>query len=113
MTHVVEVKNLRRIYQVRGKPDILANDDLSFTVEQGEIFGLLGHNGAGKTTFVMQLMGLLVPTSGQIFVKGINVTKDPQAVNGRVFAPDASAVALPGTTSGIAFYRSSAWTTGG
>jgi ABC-2 type transport system permease protein len=84
MTHVVEVKNLRRIYQVRGKPDILANDDLSFTVEQGEIFGLLGHNGAGKTTFVMQLMGLLVPTSGQIFVKGINVTKDPQAVKSMV-----------------------------
>jgi ABC-type multidrug transport system ATPase subunit len=84
MKPVVEALNLRRVYQTRGKPDVIANEDLTFTVDRGEIFGLLGHNGAGKTTLIMQIMGLLPPTSGHIFVDGIDVTKDPQAVKSLV-----------------------------
>lgn len=84
MNHVVEVENLRRVYRIRGKPDVIANDELTFTVEHGEVFGLLGHNGAGKTTLIMQIMGLLPPTSGTIYVEDINVVKNPQAVKSLV-----------------------------
>lgn len=46
------------------KPGTLAVDDLSFSVEQGEVFGFLGPNGAGKTTTIYLLLGLLMPSSG-------------------------------------------------
>lgn len=46
--------------------DLLAVDDLSFTVEPGEVVGLLGANGAGKTTTMKMLLGLLSPTAGQV-----------------------------------------------
>ena len=61
------VEGLTKIYP-RGQ--VLANDDLSLTIEQGEIFGLLGPNGAGKTTLVRQLMGLVAPTRGSIDLLG-------------------------------------------
>lgn len=52
--------------------DTLAVDDLSLTVEVGEVFGLLGHNGAGKTTTVRLLNGVLTPDSGEIRVMGFD-----------------------------------------
>ncbi|WP_208723016.1 ABC transporter ATP-binding protein/permease [Corallococcus llansteffanensis] len=64
----------------RDKRKIVANDALSFEVRRGEVFGLLGPNGAGKTTLVSQLLGLLQPSSGRIFVEGIDVTRRPQLV---------------------------------
>lgn len=62
--------------------EIIANDDISLEVGRGEIFGLLGPNGAGKTTLVNQIMGLTSPTSGTIFVEGIDVIQSPQLVKG-------------------------------
>lgn len=64
---VYEIEHLTKIYKGRSTP---ANDELSFTVEQGEIFGLLGDNGAGKTTLVRQMVNLLTPTSGTIRLFG-------------------------------------------
>lgn len=84
MNHAVEVENLRYVYRTKGKPDVVANDDLTFTIERGEVFGLLGHNGAGKTTLIMQIIGLLPPTSGSIKVEEIDVVKNPQAVKSLV-----------------------------
>jgi ABC-2 type transport system permease protein len=72
----IRVEHLSRVYS--GKHPVLANDDVSFDVRRGEIFGLLGPNGAGKTTLVQQLLGLLQPTSGQIWLEGINVIKCPE-----------------------------------
>jgi ABC-2 type transport system permease protein len=78
----ISVENLTRTYKSKGKnrPPVVANDNLSFEVKRGEIFGLLGPNGAGKTTLVSQLLGLQQPTTGNIWVEGINVTKHPEKV---------------------------------
>ena len=62
----------------RFRNDVLANDDVSLTVDAGEVFGLLGPNGAGKTTLVSQLLGLLVPDSGRILIDGQDVVAAPE-----------------------------------
>jgi ABC-2 type transport system ATP-binding protein len=62
----------------------VAVDDVSFDVRQGEIFGFLGANGAGKSTTIRMLCGLLRPTSGTAIVGGIDVSKDPEAVKLRI-----------------------------
>jgi ABC-2 type transport system ATP-binding protein len=54
--------------------------DLSFAVEQGEIFGFLGANGAGKSTTIRMLCGLLTPTTGTALVGGVDVGKNPEGV---------------------------------
>ena len=69
----IQVEHLTRVYP--GKQPVRANDDLNFEVRQGEIFGLLGPNGAGKTTLVYQILGLTLPTSGKIWLEGIDVAK--------------------------------------
>jgi len=58
----------------------VANDHLSFDVFQGEIFGFLGANGAGKTTAIRILCGLSVPTSGEISVAGYDVYRQSEAI---------------------------------
>jgi ABC-2 type transport system ATP-binding protein len=64
--------------------NFVAVDDVSFDVRQGEIFGFLGANGAGKSTTIRMLCGLLRPTSGTATVGGIDVAKDPEAVKLRI-----------------------------
>src|SRR6188508_3535268 len=64
--------------------DFIAVDDVSFDVRQGEIFGFLGANGAGKSTTIRMLCGLLRPTSGTATVGGVDVARDPEAVKLRI-----------------------------
>lgn len=61
-----------------------AVDKISFSVNPGTIFGLLGANGAGKSTTIRMLCGLLPPSSGTAAVAGINVGKDPEGVKRRI-----------------------------
>jgi ABC-2 type transport system ATP-binding protein len=61
-----------------------AVDRLSFDVQPGEIFGFLGANGAGKSTTIRMLCGLLRPTSGTAVVGGVDVSKDPEGVKRRI-----------------------------
>lgn len=61
-----------------------AVDDLSFSVRPGEIFGFLGSNGAGKSTTIRMLCGLLRPTSGSARVGGVNVEAEPEEVKRRI-----------------------------
>ncbi len=65
MTAAITVKNLTKRYK-----QVLAVDDISFTVKKGSITALLGGNGAGKTTTIAMLLGALMPTSGSIHILG-------------------------------------------
>lgn len=68
---------------------VRAVDDLSLTVNPGEIFGFLGPNGAGKTTTIKMLVGLLTQDGGSIKVKGIDTLADPLAVKRLIgYVPD-------------------------
>jgi len=71
----VETKSLSKFFGI-----VNAVNDVSFTVESGEIFGFLGPNGAGKSTTMMILTTLLKPTSGQALVSGFDVMKQPKQV---------------------------------
>ena len=75
----VEVKELSKRF---GK--FVAVDRVSFSVAPGEIFGFLGSNGAGKTTAIRVLCGLLPPSSGEARVLGLDVAREPDAVKRRI-----------------------------
>lgn len=64
--------------------NVTAVDNLSFTIQKGEIFGLLGENGAGKTTTLRMLATMLKPTSGTALLAGIDMVEAPEAVRSRV-----------------------------
>jgi ABC-2 type transport system ATP-binding protein len=61
-----------------------AVDAISFAVERGEIFGFLGANGAGKSTTIRMMCGLLKPTSGTAVIDGVDVSRDPEEVKRRI-----------------------------
>jgi ABC-2 type transport system ATP-binding protein len=61
-----------------------AVDDVSFTIDEGSIFGFLGANGAGKTTTIRMMCGLLAPTAGRLTVAGTDVARDPEQVRRRI-----------------------------
>ena len=64
--------------------DFPALEDVSFEVKQGEVLGLLGLNGAGKTTCIRLLTGYLVPTEGETRIAGESILSDPMKVKGRL-----------------------------
>ena len=84
---IIEVKNLVKIYKTIEKEDGLigyiknlvkpkykefqAVKSVNFNIEEGELVGYIGENGAGKSTTIKMLTGLLTPTSGQVVVNGI------------------------------------------
>lgn len=89
MEKAIEIKNLSKIYK-----DVRAVDDLSLTVEKGELFGLLGVNGAGKTTLVKMLSCLVLPTSGGAFVLGSSIINEADKVKQKIgISPQETAVA--------------------
>ncbi len=78
-TTAIKVMDLTRIF---GR--FVAVDSVSFRIGQGEIFGLLGANGAGKTTIIRMLTGLLRPSGGEAWVVGVPVHSKPEAVKPRI-----------------------------
>lgn len=87
---IIEVSSLRRVYTStvgtfrRKTKEIVAVEDISFTVQKGELFGLLGPNGAGKTTMVKMLTTLLLPTSGTARILGQDIVQDAQSLRRRI-----------------------------
>ncbi|OYT55465.1 MAG: ABC transporter ATP-binding protein [Desulfurococcales archaeon ex4484_217_2] len=79
MNEIVVVKNL-----VKKFKDVVAVAGISFTIRRGEIFALLGPNGAGKTTTIHVIATLLKPTSGEVFVGGYEVTREPDKVRSKI-----------------------------
>lgn len=66
-----------------------AVDDLSLTVERGDIYGFIGHNGAGKTTTIRAVVGVLDFEEGEIEIDGISIRKDPVACKANIaYIPD-------------------------
>ena len=77
---ILEVKNLTHTY---GGNTPFINDavsDVSFTVEKGEIVGIIGHTGSGKSTLVQHLNGLLKPTGGEILIEENNIWDNPKEI---------------------------------
>ncbi|WP_457651441.1 ABC transporter ATP-binding protein [Rhodocaloribacter sp.] len=72
---IIEVNRLTRAFG-----DFVAVKEVTFSVERGEIFGFLGANGAGKTTCIRMLIGLLAPTSGEATVAGFDVYTQPEEI---------------------------------
>jgi ABC-2 type transport system ATP-binding protein len=77
---VIRAEHLRHAYT----PGRYALQDLSFSVQRGEVFGLLGRNGAGKSTLIKVMTTLLRPTEGQLEVLGLNPMKDGQRIRSRI-----------------------------
>ena len=68
---VIEIRNLTKVYRdFWGRPKVKALNALSLDVRKGEVFGLLGPNGSGKTTTLKLLLGLLFPTEGEVTILG-------------------------------------------
>lgn len=82
--NVIEVENLVKIYQPRGRAAVRAVDGMSFNVREGMIFGLLGPNGAGKSTMLKVLTTLSRPTEGTARLLGFDVVKKPLEVRRRI-----------------------------
>lgn len=72
----IEIKNLTHIYS-EGLPfESVALDEVSFSVKDGDFFGIIGHTGSGKSTLLQHLNGLLKPKSGTIVISGTDITAD-------------------------------------
>ena len=72
---LIEIKNLTKKFG-----DFTAVENLSLNINEGEIFGLLGPNGSGKTTTLSMLATLLPPTSGNAIINGYDIVKHPTEV---------------------------------
>ena len=71
---MIEIKHFTKVYSGSDKPSV---EDLNLTIKDGEVYGFLGHNGAGKSTTIKSLVGIQSITSGQMIVDGYDVSKQP------------------------------------
>src|SRR3954467_10239355 len=93
MSEIIAIQNLSKRFG-----SILALDDVSFSVQRGEVLGFLGPNGAGKSTTMKMITGYLAPTSGTAVVCGHDVTAEPLAVKQRIGYLPEGAPAYPDMT---------------
>lgn len=71
----IEVKNLKKYFDIGENIVLRAVDDVSFYIKRGETFGLVGESGSGKTTVGRTIMGLYIPTEGQVLLEGMDIHK--------------------------------------
>lgn len=100
---MIHVEHLTRTYDT-----VRAVDDVSFTIGQGEIVGLLGHNGAGKTTIMKMITGYLEPSSGTITIDRLDMQTDRRAIQALIgYLPENCPVYPEMTVAGYLEYIAS------
>ncbi|MGD9949539.1 MAG: ABC transporter ATP-binding protein [Desulfobulbus sp.] len=100
---MISVEHLTRTYDT-----VKAVDDVSFTIGPGEIVGLLGHNGAGKTTIMKMLTGFLEPSSGAITIDGLDMQTERRAIQALIgYLPENCPVYPEMTVAGYLEYVAS------
>lgn len=70
----IQVENVTYVYNRGMAYETVALDDVSFTIEDGEFTGIIGHTGSGKSTLIQQLNGILKPDSGKIYIDGRDIS---------------------------------------
>ena len=87
MAPIIEVRDLTHVYSAGTPFEHIAVSHVNFSAGQGELIGIIGHTGSGKSTLIQHLNGLLKPTSGQVLFRGENIWKDKKftrTVRGKV-----------------------------
>ncbi len=85
MSEILKVEGLSKVYKKGAK----AVDEISFSVNEGEIFALIGPNGAGKTSTIRMISTLIKPTGGDAFVDGHSIVREPDKVRASItYLPD-------------------------
>ena len=77
---ILELKNVCYTYGTGTPFEKKAVNDVSFSVNKGELIGIIGHTGSGKSTLVQMLNGLMKPTSGQVLLDGVDIWDKPKEI---------------------------------
>ena len=77
----IKVRNLTHIYSPGLPYESIAVKDVSFDIADGDIVGIIGHTGSGKSTLVQHLNGLIKPTSGTVYLNGEDIWSKPKEFN--------------------------------
>ena len=73
---VITVENLRHVYSAGTPFEKVAIEDINLSVPQGQLLGVIGHTGSGKSTFIQHLNALLRPTEGRVLCDGEDINRD-------------------------------------
>ena len=85
MTHAIETIGLTHYYSKGTVQQVAAINDVNLTIEKGELVGVIGHTGSGKSTFIQHFNGLLKPDAGKVLVDGTDIWKDKETLRNTRF----------------------------
>ena len=85
MTHAIETIGLTHYYSKGTVQQVAAINDISLTIEKGELVGVIGHTGSGKSTLISHFNGLLKPDAGKVLVDGTDIWKDKETLRNTRF----------------------------
>lgn len=80
MSHAIEIIGLTHYYSKGTVQQVAAIDNVDLTIEKGELVGIIGHTGSGKSTLISHFNGLLKPDSGKVLVDGVDIWKDKETL---------------------------------
>ena len=80
MSHAIETVNLTHYYSKGTVQQVAAINDVNLKIEKGELVGIIGHTGSGKSTLISHFNGLLKPDSGKVLVDGVDIWKDKETL---------------------------------
>lgn len=85
MTHAIETVGLTHYYSKDTVQQVAAINDVSLTIEKGELVGVIGHTGSGKSTLISHFNGLLKPDAGKVLVDGVDIWRDKETLRNTRF----------------------------